>query len=201
MYFVLWFSISISKEKPIPVKKSPTKIFMKIFPRLLSLRKWFCNNKKILNKMINQNIGNLYFVLWFLIIINKDKTHSTKKIPSKIFMKIFWENDFARIKNFRPKLLMKILENCTLYYDFRSVFLKRNLFQWKISIKNFMKILPRLLSLRKWFCKNKKFSTKIINKNIGKLFFVLWFSISICKEKPIPMKKSPSKIFMKIFPR
>ena len=139
----------------------------------------------------NQNIGNLYFVLWFLIIINKDKTHSTKKIPSKIFMKIFWENDFARIKNFRPKLLMKILENCTLYYDFRSVFLKRNLFQWKISIKNFMKILPRLLSLRKWFCKNKKFSTKIINQNIGKLYFVLWFSISISKEKPIPVKKSP----------
>ena len=85
IYLLLWFSISISKEKHIPVKIFSSKNFMKNFPKLLSLRKWFCNHKKC-----------------------------------------------------RPKLLIKILKNCTFYYDFRLVFLKRNIFQWKKFHQKFL---------------------------------------------------------------
>jgi hypothetical protein len=78
--------------------------------------------------------------------------------------------------------------NCTLYFDFPSVFRKWNIFHKMFGQKiyeNFSKFL------RKWFCKNKKISTKIIDQNNGQLYFVLWFSISISKEKLIPQKKVP----------
>ena len=66
------------------------------------------------------------------------------------------------------------MEYCAFYYDIGLVFLKRNTFQLKRLYQNcFMKMFPRLVSLRSRFCRNKKISTKIINQNIRELCFVL----------------------------
>ena len=161
MYFVLWFSISISKEKHIPKKKNQSKMFMKIFPRFL----WgndFATIKKFQPKLktnITENT-NLYYD--FKSVFLKRNIFQEKVFHQKCLWKFFesyyfWGNDFATIKKFGPKLLIKIMDNWTLYDDFPSVFLKRNISHKKtIFVKFFMNIFPRLLYLRKWFCNNKK---------------------------------------------
>jgi len=116
---------------------------MKIFPRLLSLRKWFCNNKKISTKLIGGYNGKCYLELRFSSIISTEKHIPVKKFPKKILMKIF----------------------------------------------------PRLLSLRKWFCNNKKISTKIIGGYNGRCYLELQFSSIISTEKHIPVKMFPKKNF------
>jgi hypothetical protein len=72
----------------------------------------------------------------------KGETHSKNITFRQKFLWKFFQgynlrgNDFARIKKFRPKLLIKIMDKCTLYYDFPSVFLKTHIPQKKISYKN-----------------------------------------------------------------
>ena len=103
---------------------------MKICPR-----KWFCNNKKISTKIINRNNGIFYLELGFSNSISKERHIPVKNSFDPKFVLTFfqpyyvWGNDFATIKKFWPKLLTKIRENCSLYYGFRTVFLKRNIFQ------------------------------------------------------------------------
>ena len=79
-----------------------------------------------------------------------------KNFGPNLFSKLFHPNgfrgnDFATIKKFRPKSLIKIMGNFALYYDFRLVFLKQTYIPVKTFSSNFfMKNSSRLLlSLRK----------------------------------------------------
>ena len=135
MYIVLWFSISISKEKHILQKKFQSIIFMNVFPR-----KWFYNNKKMYTKLFIKIMENCSLYYDFRSIFLKrnifQKQISIKKFHENFSSKNLYDNfrgnDFARMKKFRPKLLIKIMDKCTFYYDFPSVFQKRNIFHKNI---------------------------------------------------------------------
>jgi len=99
--FVLLFSISISKEKHILGKKNVHQNFYEKFLKVT-----------IFEEMIFQQ--EIFDENFFSKFFNPN---------------CFRGNDFATIKKFRTKLLIKIMGNFALYYDFPLVFLKRNIFQ------------------------------------------------------------------------
>ena len=81
------------------------------------------------------NTGNVYLELRFSSSISAEMHIPVKMFPKKILMKIFprllsWRKRFCKNKkNFDQKLSVKFMENSALYYEFGSLFLKRNTFQ------------------------------------------------------------------------
>ena len=141
MYVLLWFSSSITTENIFKQKSCHQKFLWKFFPRLLSLRKWFCNNKKIRPKLLIKVMKNCSFIVIYEQCFWR-KTCSSKKLSIKNFCENFarllslrkW---FCNNKKFRPKLLIKIMVNCTFYCDFRVVLLQKTFSSKKVAIKNF----------------------------------------------------------------
>jgi hypothetical protein len=122
---------------------------------------------------------------------NFDQNYWTKQWIIVLCIKIFdqWEIDLTRIKKFRPKLLIKIMGNCTLYYDFPLVFQKRNILK-----KNPHKLWKfiQMRKLRKWFCNIKKFrpklKTKIMENNLYYDFWTVFLKRNIFQEKHFHQK-------------
>ena len=66
---------------------------------------------------MNGNNGKLYLELRVSSRISKERHMPVKMFPKKMII-FLRGNEFAIVKEYRTKLVIKIMENCALNYDF-----------------------------------------------------------------------------------